>query len=334
VRIVIAILCAAVGVCMVAGCQKGIKGKRELLSVDFKEGQILRYKQVSDREINLDFDPTHRISKGSSGSVQNITEKLEMVVAYKPVKVDANGFAVVEAIFEKVTPSRTSMSGHGAGIKDAVTYLQGKSFTFGISPSGFITDPCGFDEMVHKLGDEAFGGKGKGVKDPDMIQDFMTLQRMMWNAISSVRKPAEGVAVGQTWKSQLMAPMPMPLRVAREVTYTLVGVEEGKVPRIGDINSVYALSDKPLDPAIWPIPYTGSFQMRSTFGFLGGYKVLSLAGSGSERYDIDAGRVKRINQQYEANISAQMPFGLGSSEGAPTPNMVVKQKLSVELLAQ
>jgi hypothetical protein len=337
-RIVVWMLCAAAGMWMLAGCQRGAieaKGNKEYLTVDFKEGQILRYKQVSNRQVELDFDPSHKISRGDSGRIQHISEKLEMVVAYSPVKVDESGFSTVEATFERVSPSRTTISGRGPSEKDAVMYLQGKSIRFIISPSGTITDPCGFEAMVKQLGREAFGGKGGGVKNPDMIQDFITLERMMWDAVSSIARPVEGVAVGQKWKSQLMAPMPMPMRVGRDVTYKLVGVEDVNGSRIADINSICNLSDRPLDAAVWPIPYSGSFQMRGTFGFLGGYKVLSLAGSGTERFNIDAGRVEKIEQQYEADVSAQMPFGLGSGpEGTPTPNMVLRQKLSVELLAQ
>ena len=163
----------------------------------------------------------------------------------------------------------------------------------------------------------------------------MTLEWMMWDAISSIKKPAQGVAVGQTWQSQLMAPMPMPMRIGRDTTYKLERVEEANGIRIADINSVYTLAAKVPPLTVWPMPYSGSFQMRGVFGFLSGYKVLSLAGSGNERFNITAGRVERIDQQYETNVAAEMPFGLGSgSDTTPTPNMVVRQKLSVELLTK
>lgn len=330
-RTITAILCAVVGVCMLAGCHGA---KKELLSVDFKEGQTLRYKQISERQTALDFDPTHKASKGDSGRMQNMGEKLEMVVAYTPVKVEQSGFSTIKATFEKVKPMRTGISGQQPSSKDAVTYLEGKSFNFTISPSGLITDNAEFTETVKKLGEEAFGGKAaKGVKDPDMIQDFMTLQIMMWDTISSIKRPASGIAVGEKWQSQLLAPMPMPARAVRDVTYTLSRVEEINGQRIADINSVYTLSKQTLSSAIWPLPYSGSFQMRGLFGFLGGYSFLSLKGGGTEKFNISAGRVQRIDQEYETNVAAQMPFGLGSQEATPTPNMVIKQKLSVELMA-
>lgn len=319
---------------MLAGCQRATsiaRGNNELLSVDFKQGQILRYKQVSERQVQLDFDPGGKISKGGDkGRIQTTTERLEMVVAFNPVKVDPDGFSTIEAKFEQVTPSRSSLSGQQPSGKDALNYLQGKTITFTIAPSGMITDRTGLDEMIKRLGEEAFGGKGKGIKDPDMIQDFMTLEWMMWDAISSIKKPAQGVAVGQTWQSQLMAPMPVPMRLARDTTYTLEQIEEANGVRVATINSVYVMGQKP--PSDWPIPYTGSFQMRGIFGFLSGYNVLSIEGGGNERFNISEGRVEHIGQDYQMNVSAQMPFGLGSDQTTPHPNMIVRQKLSVELL--
>jgi hypothetical protein len=320
-----------------SGCQSGMvggRGDRELLSVDFKQGHVLRYKQVSEREVSLDFDPGGKISKGSDkGRVQTTTERLEIVVAYKPVKVDSRGFSAIEATFEQVKPSRLSLSGQQPTSKDALNYLQGKTVTFTISPSGIVTDHSGLNEMITKLGEEAFGGKGKGIKDPDMIQDFMTLEWMMWDAISSIKRPAQGVAAGETWQSQLMSPMPMPMRIGRDTTYKLDRIQEANGIRIADINSTYTLAEKTPPITVWPMPYTGSFQMRGVFGFLGGYKVLSLTGSGNERFNITAGRVEQIEQQYQTNVAAEMPFGLGSgSDTTPIPNMVVRQKLSAKLL--
>ena len=89
-----------------------------------------------------------------------------MVVAYKPVKVDESGFSTIEATFEQVNAFADVTVGPAASGKDAVNYLQGKTITFTISPSGMITDPCGFNEMVKQLGEEAFGGKRQGHQRP------------------------------------------------------------------------------------------------------------------------------------------------------------------------
>jgi hypothetical protein len=325
VRIITGVLCAAVGAWMLAGCQAG---KRELLSIDFKQGQVLRYKQVSERDIELNFDPSGKFSK-DEGRIQKMKEGLELVTAYKPVKVDENGFSTIEATFEEVKVSRTMLSPHAA-TRDAVDHLKGKTVTFTMTPSGIITDYSNLDALVKRLGEEAFGGKTKGIKDPDMIEDFMTLEWMMWDSISSIKKPAQGVAVGQKWESQLMAPMPMPIRVFRATTYELKNVENINGKPIAVIDSTYKLDGNAA--ANWPVPYTGAFQMRGTFGFLRGYKVLSLSGSGTERFDIDAGRVEQINQQYESSISAEMPFALGTPETTPSPNLIIRQKLTAQLL--
>ena len=65
-------LCAVFMCCLAASercARPEAKGKKELLSVDFKQGQILRYKQVSEREVQLDFDPAHKISKDATAAV-------------------------------------------------------------------------------------------------------------------------------------------------------------------------------------------------------------------------------------------------------------------------
>ena len=92
----------------------------------------------------------------------------------------------------------------------------------------------------------------------------------------AVERPAEGVAVGQTWRSQLSVPTPMVMRQARNVVYKLDEVRQSDDGPLAVIKSSYTPADSA--PAGWPIPYSGQFQMSGTFGFLCSYEVLGLKG--------------------------------------------------------
>src|SRR3989304_2378439 len=95
------------GVCLVAiilpfaGCQeqqkvsKATSGSNLLMSIDFEQNVPLTYKFVSERKVSLDLDPSGKYSKSgkASGSAQQISEKLEMDIVYKPVAVDPYGYS-------------------------------------------------------------------------------------------------------------------------------------------------------------------------------------------------------------------------------------------------
>jgi outer membrane murein-binding lipoprotein Lpp len=330
-RTTVWMLCAAVvSISLLSGCAG--KPKANLLSVDFKQDQVLRYKLISDRQITVNFDPEHKASKSDEGAVQNMSERLEMTVAFKPVKVDESGFATVEAVFENVNVNRTSMTGKAGG-KDAVTFAQGKTAKFSITPSGIITEDAELRSLVENMTKEAFvGGNMGGVKTPEMIQDFVALVWFLWDPVSSVEKPALGVDVNDTWNSKLPAPMTWPSKTVRDTTYTLRQVQDVNNARTAVIDSTYNLGKN--WPSNWPFTYKGSFQMQGVFGFLRGYNVMSLAGKGVEHYSITGGKLLDFDQNYEAKVLATMPFALGSPDKTPSPNMTVKQKLSAQLLPE
>ena len=75
------------------------------------------------------------------------------------------------------------------------------------------------------------------------------------------------------------------------------------------------------------MPYSGSFQMSGTFGFLRGYDFLDLEGKGEELFNIEAGRIEKYNQQYKVRVKASFPMGLSTN-----PLITIKQKLQMELL--
>jgi hypothetical protein len=310
------------------GCKSGnlVKGPsikdNELLTVDWQQGRTLEYKFVSGREITLDWDPTGRFSKSGQSTPDKSTELMEIVVAYKPVKIDPYGLTTIEATCKSVKVARSK------GLhKDAVEHLAGKSFTFTVAPTGKIDDRTQLDELLKEIGKNAFttGPEGGRIKDPDMISDFVATQWFLWDSVSSLKNPSQGVAVGQSWTSKLSIPSPMVMRRARDVTYKLDEIRQGEKGRLAVISSSYQQAE--TAPQSWPIPYSGSFQMRGTYGFLSGYKLLSLDGRGEELFNIDAGQIEQYNQQYQMQIQASIPMGISVK-----PMITIKQNLTMELL--
>lgn len=306
-----------------AKSNKSGKG-RLLMSIDFEPNVPLKYKFVCERKVSLDLDPSGKYSKGkSSGSAQQISEKLEMEIVYKPVEVDPYGYSVIEAQCTNAKASRTSSTGRGQNKKDAIEYLAGETFTLKITPTGKIADYSSLKAVVEKLGKKAFSdSKRAGIKDPDMIMDFIAVQWNLWDAVATVKKPLKGVKIGEKWNSRLLAPMPFVSKVGRDVEYKLKDYNDVSA----EIVSGYKLSSASPDV---PMPYSGSFQMRGTFGFLTGYKVLSIEGTGSQIYDNAKGLIQSDVQQYESKVKASI-MGLGSEN--IEPNIIINQTTSITLV--
>jgi hypothetical protein len=319
-----ALTAALLAVC--AGCQSAGEG-RVFPTVDLAPGQTLRYRFVSERKVALDWDPG---AESDENRVQEQTERLEMVVAYRPVEVDPYGISSVRATCESVEATRGGqMSRRSVGV-DAVETAQGKSFTLKIDPRGRIADASELEALIKDLGEKAFRpGRGQGrVKEPDMVGDFLASQWFLWDAVASVENAAEGLTVGQTWTSKLSVPTPMVIRKARDVVYRLAEVREADEGRVAVIESTYALAE--TVPSGWPVPYSGRFQMSGTFGFLGSYQVSRLDGAGEELFDLDAGRVLSRRQEYTMEMKASLPpLGIRAN-----PHLKIDQTLTMELLEQ
>jgi len=300
-----------------------------LLSVDFEPNQTLVYNFVSERIMNVNLDPTGKYSKGKQdGKEQEQTEKLEMQIAYKPVKIDSVGISVIEATCNSAKVTRTG-TGRTQEKADAAENLAGKSFTLKITPTGKIVDYSSLDAVAKELADSAFGGgetkKGK-IKNPDMVMDVMATQYYIWDSIAAIKNPLKGVDKKSKWNSKLLAPMPYVSKIGRNVEYKLTGVEKVGDANLAEITGTYSLSKTPADVTL---PYSGGFQMKGMFGFLQGYKVLDITGQGKQLFDIDKGRIKSDTQEYEATVSASI-FGLGSDE--LTPNIKIEQKITMTLV--
>jgi hypothetical protein len=323
-------ICAVVFPTILVGCGPLTRGPtpsrkgREFLTVDFQPGQTLRYKFVSGREITVALEAP----QGASGSGRNATdtfsESMEMVVSYTPVEIDPYGLTKIKATCESVRITRTR-----GPHRDPVQSLLGKTFMLAVGPTGKIEDYSELDELIQEIGKQVFrAGTGRGrIKEPDMIGDFVATQWFLWDAVSSVKEPSKGVAVGESWTSKLSVPTPMVMRKARDVTYRLDAVRSGEKGRLAVIKNSYQPADSV--PADWPIPYSGRFQVAGAFGFYGNYRVLDLQGEGEELFNIDAGRIQQYAQEYEFRLKASLLIPLSGVD----PRITINQKLTMTLLA-
>jgi len=325
--VVIVVLAVLLAGCTSTGNRWAHGGRRVFLTVDFEPGQTLRYKFVSRRTITLDWDPTAELDRNR---VQERSEHVEIIVAYTPVEVDPYGVSTIRANVESVRATRSGgLSGRSLG-PDAVESAQGRTFTLKVDPRGRIVDPSQLDALIREMGEKAFRSdtsQGR-VKEPDMIGDFVAGQWFLWDAVSSVQQPADGVTIGQRWSSQLSVPTPMVIRRARDVAYRLEEVRPGEEGPMAVIGSTYSLADS--RPADWPVPYSGRFQMSGTFGFLGPYEVQGLEGAGEELFDVETGRVERVQQKYTMRMKASLPpMGIQAN-----PQITIEQALTMELMRE
>lgn len=320
--IALAMLFSAVGF---AGEQSRAAEQCLYLTADFQVGQTLRYRFVTDRTVDIDWDPSGTMSRGRQAD-SKVTESLEVVVAYEPVEVDPYGLSTIKATCESVKAARSRSTSGRAGLRDAAETLAGKSFTFTVDPAGRLVDTSALDALIKEAGDAAFRpttdtSRGR-IKEPDMIGDFTATQWFLYDAIASVPSPSKGVVVGQSWSSQLSIPTPMVSRQGRDVRYTLGEVRPNPQGRLAVIKEAFSLAESPRRD--WPMPYVGSFQVAGTFGFLRGYKFLSLEGTGEQIYNLDAGRPESYKHTYVLKAEAMMMIPLG-----PNPQLTIDQTITM-----
>ena len=326
---VTAIILLVVTLTVLAGCRPAAGQKElpsepgELLMVDFHAGQTLRYKFVSGREITVDLDVTAESPRPGRSGADKSSESLEIIMSYTPIEIEPYGLTTIRAVCESVKVTRSKGPN-----RDAVETLAGKTFTLAVGPTGKIEDYSQLDLLLKELGKKAFrANTGQGrIKEPDMIGDVVATQWFLWDAVSSIEKPSQGAAVGQSWTSKLSVPTPMVMRKARDVTYTLDEIRPGEKGRLAVISSSYKIAESA--PRDWPIPYSGTFQVAGPFGFYRNYRVLDLQGRGEELFNIDAGRTEQYQQQYELQLSASLLIPLAGVN----PKITIKQNLTMSIL--
>lgn len=325
--ITILTLCA---ICIAAGCNGSQKGKPKeapvILTVDFEEEQTLQYRFVAKRDVTIEWDPEGKMSKGAKSSTETSTETLTIVMAYTPVDVNAFGVSTIKAACKSAQVVRTKRT--GAQGKDAAEYFAGKTFNLKIGPTGKIEDASELDEAIKQVGEKAMRQSTKQgrIKDPDMVNDIVATQWFLWDSISSIPADSAGLDPNQTWTSMLSLPSPMVMRKARDVVYKFEGISQTPQGKVGTITSTYAKSET-NPPSTWPIPYSGSFRVSGTYGFLGGYKLLSVDGTGKETFNVDAGQLLEYNQKYEMKLSSIIPLGIQAQ-----PAITIKQTITAKKL--
>jgi len=325
---------------LIAGCKTPTDGEgkvaeatapardrsRVFVTVDFEQGRTLRYRIASRRAVTLDWDPNASAAKNR---VEHRQEQMETIVAYAPVEVDPYGVSTLRATVESISASRSGGPVARSQGVDAVESARGKSFLLRVDARGRIVDANELRSLVQEMGENAFqtGARGGRIKNPDMIGDFVAGVWFLWDGAATIPLPAEGLAIGQTWTSQLSVPTPMVMRKARDVTYRFNGIRSGPRGAAAVIEGTYALADS--TPADWPVPYSGRFRVAGTFGFLGPYEALSLEGMGEELYNIQAGRLEQRRQTYTMQIQASVPpMGIEAH-----PHITIEQTLIAELLS-
>lgn len=312
-----------------SGCQ-GPAGKntdKELLVITFEPQKTLKYKMVSQRTVGIELvTPSKPDMKNNA---HKMTEMLELVMLYTPIEVDPFGLTTIQAKCESAKVTRTSFSSKKPEA-DAIEQLAGKTFTFQLSPVGKIADFTEMTTLVKQLGQKAFvanSGQNRRIKNPDMIMDFVALQWYLWDSVSTIKKPLDGVGPGTTWQTEQLVPMPMAKLVVRDTTYTFQKAADTETGRKATITSNFALSKKELEN--WPMPYEGGFSVKgSLFSVLTNFKTQSLEGKGTQLFDIDRGIVENDLQEYKVKSVASFILPLGDS----TPYINVDQKMSVQLI--
>ncbi len=297
---------------------------RTLLTVDFQQGRTLRYKFVSKRDIASDMT-----GKGVRKEIDKSSESMEMIVSYTPVEVDPYGLTTILAKCESVKVRRSSKRSRRTSKKDAVETLAGKTFTFTVTATGKIKDYSQLDSLIAQAGEKAFSQRARRgrIKEPDMVGDFIVSQWFLWDAVSSLKDAAQGVAVGQSWNSQIWLATPMVMRKGRDISYSLKEIRESDKGNIAVIESSFSAGQSV--PKDWPKPYPpGGFQVRGKFGFYRNYKILELRGKGTELFNIDSGMTESYNHQYEMKLSASMMIPLSGIN----PRITIKQKHTMQLL--
>jgi hypothetical protein len=324
VKFFLVIITAAV----IAGCAPGGGGAKQLLTVDFQKGQTLKYMFTSRRTLKVDWGQGQKMTP-RGGRVNQFIDSMLLVVSYTPTDVDLYGVTAIKALCEQARVNHDE-SIRNQSQPDAAQSLSGKTWTFTVDATGKIVDDNELRDVIRQAGKNAFrADTSRGlIKEPDMIYDFIASQWFLWDSISSIKKPIEGVRVGEMWKSRLSVPAPMFLFTGRDVNYTLAEIrQEPNDGRIAVIKSTY--SPFYPTPSEWPLPYTEVFQMSGTFGFLRNYKVLDLKGSGQEFFNIDKGQIQRSEQQWEMNVLASLPLEIG-----PKPQITIQQTMTMELIEQ
>jgi len=318
------VLSVAAGVLVLLGGCRSVEQEGTWLLVSFEKDVPITYRMVSERQTVIDLTTSDPAKKSKP---QTMGEKLNLVLTYTPTDVDPFGLTTVKVTCVEAKVTRSSFTGR-QDQADAMEQLRGKEFTLKLSATGEIEDTSDLERVARELGKAAFSSRGDSgrVKNPDMINDFLAMQWFLWDATASVGDPLS-MKPGKTWQTKQVVPWPVPFYTppARITDYTLDRVETTEDgTRLAIISSQYKISEEPMQDYIRP--YEGNFQMRGLFGFLRNYQFESLAGSGTQIFNMDKGRIVKDTQEYQMHVTAGFMLPLGDSK----PVLTVTQKFNIE----
>lgn len=309
-------------------CQPTVKNEKNdnlFLLVDFEPNVSIKYKLVSERNSSVVLDSKSRKTKPDV-----ISEKLELVISYRPVgDPDPYGLTTVEAICHSAKVTRKAKV---SPRQDVVEALSGRVYTFTVTPTGKIVDFSNLDKLALEFGSKAVVNSGKQglIKEPDMISDFVTLQWFLWDSVAASDQATRGIAPGASWTAKQSIPLPVPIGFARNTTYSVDADKnqysaEGELEKI-TIDSVYTAGEGALDS--WPKIYSGTFAMKGMFGILRNFRLLSVEGTGKQVFNVKRGVLEKDDQQYQVKVGAVFMLPLAGT----SPELTVDQKMSIELL--
>ncbi len=291
----------------------------------FDPNQPLTYRFTSSRQIEINWGT--QSAAGDPNQTSTITESLNYTMTYTPLETLADGSTRLKAQCTEAQVRRSnSVSSRRDRRPDVAENLAGQSFTLVIDPQGRVVDAHELDALLKTLGQEAFRdtpGTGR-IKAPEMISDIIATQWFFLDALGS--RPHLQTTVGQSWTSRQLIPAPMVMRKARDITYTLARERNTENGRIAEITSTSTLSPDKA-PSTWPIPYSGTFQLAGTFGFLRGYQSESLTGTGLDRFNLDTGILISSEHTYTWVVQAQ---ALPLTNIKTSPKLVITQTLKME----
>ncbi|MBN1818494.1 MAG: hypothetical protein JW828_14120 [Sedimentisphaerales bacterium] len=311
-----------------AGCQLGSKtGDKDVLVLEFREDQPIRYKAVSQRDILIELLDGE--GKPQQNQSHKMSEQLDLELTFLAKEVNLFGLTTVQATVDSAKVTRQAFRTRGPEPEDITEKLKGMTFTFKVSPAGKPTDTSEMDARINEFIESGFvnrSGPVKRIKDPDMVVDFIMLTHHLWDPVAAIKKPS-GVTTGATWKSDQLVPLPFPLPMMRETTYTLAEVSQEN-GRKAVIHSAFGLTKN--EPAYWPKAYQEVFNLRgSLFAVLRNYRFESIEGTGNAVFDIQQGMLENESQQWKMKINADFMLPLGNTR----PVITIDQKIHVERAA-
>ncbi len=316
------------------GCQnektsqntKTIQDSGTLFALSFTKDRKSTYNFLSKRDVYIDWQNQTK-PKGKT-KTDHIEESLKTTVEYVITEAEFGQPAKIKATCISAKVSRNSKTNRKVTNKDAANKLTGKSFGFTVEPTGEIIDHDELAQVLLTTGKNAFRTiKGSGrIKDPEMLGDFTVTQHFLWDWLASFKNYQQGIKIGQTWQSQLSAPSPVTIIIARNVTYKLDKIETNQAnEKMATITTVYSKAD-PIKIK-WPQPHTGSFSASGIFGFLRGYKVTNLKGTGKIMFNVTTGQTISSVENYQIKIDAVFPMGLNMK-----PKITVNQTIESHLV--